>query len=51
MKNLHNDNRENINEMCRYISKLGRGWKENQKKILAVVPHVLMYFSSAAQFM
>lgn len=51
MKNLDNDNRENMNEICRRIGKLRRNWEKNQKKILAMVPHVLMQLSSAAQFM
>jgi len=26
--------------MCRHIGKLRRNWEENQKKILAMVPHM-----------
>lgn len=44
-------NRENTSEMYRYVGRLRRNWEENKKKILAIVPHVLMHLSSLAQFM
>lgn len=50
-KKLGNDIRENTSEMYRHIGKLRRNWEENQKKILAMVPHVLMHLSSLTQFM
>lgn len=51
MKKLDNDNKKNPSEMYRRIGKLRKNREENQKKILAMVLHVLMHLSSVAKFM
>lgn len=51
MKKLDNDTRENTSERYRRIGKLRRNWEDNQKKILAMVPHVLLHLPFDVQFM